>query len=144
MLVKLYHNIKKEVWRMNSAQIQLTNTCTVMSRDCIDTDRVCSSLRTCTVQAVTVFTRKCTDCISTVYNWQLVGCAYHITFYSENSVCQTLHCYPFHRHFGYSSLPVIISTVDLLRQPEVCHTHCHVIAQPGRERRKWLNTSRKS
>lgn len=41
--------------------------------------------------------------------------AYHITFYSKNSVCQTLYCNPLYRHFGYSALSVIVSTVDLLR-----------------------------
>lgn len=64
--------------------------------------------------------------------------AYHITLYSKDSVCQTLYCYPFHRHFGYSALPVVITTVDLLRQTKVCHTHCHIITQPVREARNWF------
>ncbi len=64
------------------------------------------------------------------------GSTDHITLYCKNSVCQTLHCNPFYRHFSYPALPVVIATVDLLRQPKVCDTHCHVITQPVRQNQK--------
>lgn len=66
---------------------------------------------------------------------------YHITLHSENSVCQTLYCNPFDGHFGDPALPVIISAVDLLGQPEVCHAHCHVVTQPVRQEKQTDQTN---
>lgn len=74
---------------------------------------------------------QCFSCIGT----------HHVTLYSKNSVSQTLHCDPFHWHFGNPALPVIIPTVDLFRQSKVCNAHRHIITEPVPEKLCQTNPS---
>lgn len=66
---------------------------------------------------------------------------HHVALYSKDPVSQTLHCDPFHRHFGNPALPVIISTVDLFRQSKVCNADRHIIAEPVPEKLGQTNHS---
>lgn len=56
--------------------------------------------------------------------------AYHIALRGVHVVSQTLQSDPLDGQFGHGALTVIIATVDLLREAEVCHTHSHVLVQP--------------
>lgn len=57
-------------------------------------------------------------------------CVYHVALGGVHVVSQTLQSDPLHRQLGDGALSVIISTVDLLRETEVCDAHGHVLIEP--------------
>lgn len=71
------------------------------------------------------------------YQYHCLSCSdtHHITLYSKDSVCETLHRDPLYWHFGNPALPVIISTVDLFRQSKVRNADCHIITEPVTKQR---------
>lgn len=55
---------------------------------------------------------------------------YHIALAGVDTVSQALDGDPLDGHLGNASLAVVVPIVDLLGQPEVRHTHRHVLIQP--------------
>lgn len=80
------------------------------------------------------------------HSWR--GHTYHIALAGVDSICQTLDSNPLDWHLGNAPLAVVIPIVDLLGEPEVCHTHGHVLIQPAQigessKVRTWLISIRK-